>query len=154
MLYRLIERPELVAQLRADPSLIPSAVEEFLRFDSPVQGLFRTNPEPSEVRGEVLVPGSRLQVMFASANRDSEVFDDPDSIRLDRFGPGSRSHLAFGWGVHHCIGAALARREGAVALRLMIDRFETVERTGDVAVNEPFVLRGLTTLPIRWTVRR
>jgi cytochrome P450 len=154
MLYRLIERPELVAQLRADPSLIPSAVEEFLRFDSPVQGLFRTNPEPSEVRGEVLAPGSRLQVMFASANRDPEVFDDPDSIRLDRFGPGSRSHLAFGWGVHHCIGAALARREGAVALRLMIDRFETVERTGDVAVNEPFVLRGLTTLPIRWTVRR
>ena len=95
-----------------------------------------------------------MQVLFASANRDPDVFDDPDSIRLDRFGPGSRSHLAFGWGVHHCIGAALARREGAVALRLMVDRFDTVERTGDVAVNDPFVLRGLTTLPIRWTVRR
>ena len=95
-----------------------------------------------------------MQALFASANRDEDVWDEPDEIRLDRFGPGSRSHLAFGWGVHHCIGAALARHEGQVALRWMVERFETVELTGDVAVNEPFILRGLTTLPIRWTIRR
>jgi cytochrome P450 len=154
MLYRLIERPELVAQLRAEPGLIPSAVEEFLRYDAPVQGLFRVNPEPAEVRGESLPPDSRVQALFASANRDEDVWDEPDEIRLDRFGPGSRSHLAFGWGVHHCIGAALARHEGQVALRWMVERFETVDLTGDVAVNEPFILRGLTTLPIRWTTRR
>jgi cytochrome P450 len=154
MLYRLIERPELVAQLRAEPDLIPSAVEEFLRYDAPVQGLFRVNPEPAVVCGESLPPESRVQALFASANRDEDVWDEPDEIRLDRFGPGSRSHLAFGWGVHHCIGAALARHEGQVALRWMVERFETVELTGDVAVNEPFILRGLTTLPIRWTTRR
>ena len=154
MLYRLIQRPDLAAQLRADPSLIPAAVEEFLRFDSPVQGLFRSNPDSAEACGESLPPGSRVQALFASANRDPEVFDDPDELRLDRFGPGSRSHLAFGWGVHHCIGAPLARREGQVALRWIVERFDTVELIGDVAVNQPFILRGLTTLPIRWTIRR
>jgi len=154
MLYRLVERPELVDRLRTDPALVPSAVEEFLRYDSPVQGLFRTNPEPAEACGEQLPAGSRVQALFASANRDPAVFDDPDTIHLDRFGPGQRSHLAFGWGVHHCIGAPLARREGQLALRWMVERFETVELAGDVAVNEPFILRGLTTLPIRWTNRR
>jgi cytochrome P450 len=147
MLYRLIEQPELVQQLRVEPHLITSAVEEFLRFDSPVQGLFRSNPEPSMVAGTELPAGSRLQVLFASANRD-DVWDHPDEIQLDRFGPGARQHLAFGWGVHHCIGNALARREGELALRWIVERFETVERTGPVAVNEPFILRGLTTLPI------
>ncbi len=153
MLYRLIEQPDLIAQLRADPALISSAVEEFLRFDSPVQGLFRVNLEPAVVGGETLPAGSRVQALFASANRDDAVFDQPDELHLDRFGPGATPHLAFGWGVHHCIGAALARREGSLALRWITERFETVERIGPVAVNEPFILRGLTTLPIRWTVR-
>jgi cytochrome P450 len=154
MLYRLIERPDLADRLRADPSLIPSAVEEFLRFDSPVQGLFRSNPDPAVACGEPLPPGSRVQALFASANRDPDVFDDPDELHVDRFGPGSRSHLAFGWGVHHCIGAPLARREGQLALRWIVERFDRVELIGDVAVNAPFILRGLTTLPIRWTSRR
>jgi cytochrome P450 len=154
MLYRLIEQPELIDQLRSEPELIPPAVEEFLRFDSPVQGLFRSNPEPSTVAGTELPAASRMQVLFASANRDGAVWDRPDEIVFDRFGPGARPHLAFGWGVHHCIGNALARREGELALRWIVDRLDTVERTGPVAVNEPFILRGLTTLPIRWTVRR
>ena len=154
MLYRLIEQPALGEQLRAEPHLIPSAVEEFLRFDSPVQGLFRSNPEPSDVAGTELSARSRLQLLFASANRDEQVWDRAHEIQLDRFGPGARPHLAFGWGVHHCIGNALARREGELALRWIVERFDTVEQTGPVAVNEPFILRGLTTLPIRWTVRR
>ena len=153
MLYRLIDRPDLIETLRSAPEQIPAAVEEFLRFDSPVQGLFRTNPQPATVCGEVLPAGSRVQALFASANRDPEVFDQPDELRLDRFGPGSRSHLAFGWGVHHCIGASLARREGQLALRWIVERFDTVGLVGEVAVNEPFILRGLTTLPIRWTTR-
>ena len=157
MLYRLIEQPELFAQLRRNPNLIPAAVEEFLRFDSPVQGLFRVNPQPNIVCDTAMPAESRVMALFASANRDEAVWDDPDTIRFDRFGAGAgtgtKPHLAFGWGVHHCIGATLARSEGRLALRLMIDRFETVERTGDVAINEPFILRGLTTLPIRWTVR-
>jgi cytochrome P450 len=153
MLYRLVERPELVERLRGDPGLIPSAVEEFLRFDSPVQGLFRTNAVACTVRGVEIAERTKLQVLFAAANRDPDVWDDPDELRLDRHRPGSRPHLAFGWGVHHCIGAPLARREGQFALRMMVERFDRVELTGPVAVNAPFILRGLTTMPIRWTVR-
>ena len=153
MLYRLIQQPELVDLLRADPSLIPWAVEEFLRYDSPVQGLFRTNQDECVVHGERIEAGTKVQLLFAAANRDPEVWQDPDDIQLDRFGPGSKPHLAFGWGVHHCIGNVLARREGQLALRWMVETFEKVELIGPVQVNQPFILRGLTTLPIRWTLR-
>jgi cytochrome P450 len=154
MLWRLIQQPELMQQLRDDPSKIQWAVEEFLRFDSPVQGLFRTNKEECEIRGETIPERSKMQLLFAAANRDPRVWDNPDEINLDRFGPGAKPHLAFGWGVHHCIGNVLARREGQMALRWMIDTFATIELTGDVKVNQPFILRGLTTLPIKWTVRK
>jgi cytochrome P450 len=152
MLYRLIERPQLIDQLRADPSLIPEAVEEFLRFDAPVQGLFRTNAADASVAG-VEIPGkTKVQVLFAAANRDDAYWEQPDEIRFDR--PAGRPHLAFGWGVHHCIGAPLARREGQMTLRWIVERFESVELIGPVTTNETFILRGLTSLPIRWTVRR
>ena len=153
MLYRLIQQPELVELLRADPSLIPWAVEEFLRYDSPVQGLFRTNRDECVVHGEKIEADTKVQLLFAAANRDPEVWHDPDDIQLDRFGPGTKPHLAFGWGVHHCIGNVLARREGQLALRWMVETFEKVELIGPVQVNQPFILRGLTTLPIRWTLR-
>ena len=153
MLYRLIQQPELGDLLRADPSLIPWAVEEFLRYDSPVQGLFRTNRDECVVHGEKIEADTKVQLLFAAANRDPEVWQDPDDIQLDRFGPGSKPHLAFGWGVHHCIGNVLARREGQLALRWMVETFEKVELIGPVQVNQPFILRGLTTLPIRWTLR-
>ena len=153
MLYRLIQQPELVDLLRADASLIPWAVEEFLRYDSPVQGLFRTNRDECVVHGEKIEADTKVQLLFAAANRDPEVWQDPDDIQLDRFGPGTKPHLAFGWGVHHCIGNVLARREGQMALRWMVETFEKVELIGPVQVNQPFILRGLTTLPIRWTLR-
>ncbi len=152
MLYRMIEQPHLADQLRADPSLIPAAVEEFLRFDSPVQGLFRTNAQECEVRGQVIPAGTKMQVLYAAANRDPDAWQEPDEIQFER--SGGPPHLAFGWGVHHCIGAPLARLQARVALRLMVERFDSVSLIGPVAVNEPFILRGLTTLPIRWTVRR
>jgi cytochrome P450 len=153
MLYRLIHQPELVDLLRADPSLIPWAVEEFLRYDSPVQGLFRTNRDECVVHGEKIEADTKVQLLFAAANRDPEVWQDPDNIQLDRFAPGTKPHLAFGWGVHHCIGNVLARREGQLALRWMVETFEKVELIGPVQVNQPFILRGLTTLPIRWKLR-
>jgi len=153
MLYRLIQQPELGDLMRADPSLIPWAVEEFLRYDSPVQGLFRTNRDGCVVHGEKIEADTKVQLLFAAANRDPEVWQDPDDIQLDRFGPGTKPHLAFGWGVHHCIGNVLARREGQLALRWMVETFEKVELIGPVQVNQPFILRGLTTLPIRWTLR-
>jgi cytochrome P450 len=151
MMYRLIQQPELVDELRSDMSLIPFAVEEFLRFDSPVQGLFRTNAEACEIDGVAIPPRTKLQALFAAANRDPAYWESPDEIRFDR--PSGRPHLAFGWGIHHCIGAPLARREGQMTLRWILDRFESVEVIGPVTTNETFILRGLTSLPIRWTVR-
>jgi len=154
MLYRLIQDPSLADKIRHDPDLVPLAVEEFLRFDSPVQGLFRTNRDGCPLGDHDLAERTKVQLLFAAANRDAEVWDEPDHIRLERFAPGSRPHLAFGWGVHHCIGNALARREAQLALRLMVETFAEIELIGPVAVNEPFILRGLTTLPVRWKVRR
>jgi cytochrome P450 len=154
MLWRLVQQPELMHELRNDPSKIQWAVEEFLRFDSPVQGLFRTNKQECEVRGQTVPERTKVQLLFAAANRDPRMWEEPDTIKLDRFGPGVKPHLAFGWGVHHCIGNVLARREGQMALRWMIETFETIELTGEVQVNQPFILRGLTTLPIKWTIRK
>lgn len=152
MLYRLIEHPHLAEQLRDEPQRTDAAIEEFLRFDSPVQGLFRTNAERCPLGDDELEPRTKVQLLFAAANRDPSVFEAPDEIRFDR--SPTRPHLAFGWGIHHCIGAALARLEARTALRLMVERFDHVELTGPVAVNEPFVLRGLTRMPIAWTVRQ
>ena len=151
MLYRLIENPELVETLRADMTLVPAAVEEFLRYDSPVQGLFRTNAVECAIDGFVIPPRTKLQALFAAANRDPAYWEAPDEIRFDR--PSGRPHVAFGWGIHHCIGAPLARREGQMTLRWILERFESFEVIGPVTTNETFILRGLTSLPIRWKVR-
>jgi len=154
MLYRLITQPHLVDELRHHPDRWDGAVEEFLRFDAPVQGLFRTAVNDENVGGVPVPAGTKVQLLFAAANRDPAVWADPDILRPDRHTVGSRPHLAFGWGVHHCIGAPLARREARLTLELILTTFEHVELTGEVAVNEPFILRGLTTMPIRWRVRR
>lgn len=152
MLYRLIGDPGLFRTLRERPELVEPAVEEFLRFDSPVQGLFRSGREACRLGEAELAPGTKVQVLFAAANRDPRVWDDPDVIDPERFVAGGRPHLAFGWGVHHCIGNALARHEARFALRAMLDTFAEIELVGDVEVNFPFILRGLTTLPVRWRV--
>jgi cytochrome P450 len=150
MLYRLIERPDLMRRLRADRSLLPAAVEEALRFDSPVHGLFRTNAREAEVHGTTIAPGTKLQLAFASANRDPDQFPDPDAFRLDRERREIGRHVAFGWGIHLCIGAPLARSETRIAFDRILDRLDHIELDGPVERNDSFVLHGLTELPIRW----
>jgi cytochrome P450 len=151
MLYRLLERPELMETLRRDPVLIPTAVEEALRFDSPVHGLFRTNAEACELHGVTVPPRSKLQVAYAAANRDPRQFDDPDEFRLDRERRQAARHVAFGWGIHFCIGAPLARLEARVAFEQLLSRLTTIELAGEPRRNDSFVLHGLTSLPIRFT---
>lgn len=150
MLYRLLERPEIFAQLRADPTLLDAAIEEALRFDSPVQGLFRTNPLACPVHGETIPANTKTQLLYASANRDPARFTDPDEFRVDRDVDESRRHLAFGWGIHFCIGAPLARMETRVTFRRILERMHDVELIGPPVRNDSFVLHGLTSLPIRW----
>ena len=154
MLYRLIERPQVMQRLRDDRSLIPAAVEEALRFDSPVQGLFRTNESPCVVHGESIPERSKVQMLFASANRDPAQFHDPDEFLIDRERREIGRHVAFGWGIHHCIGAPLARLETRIAVEQILDRLDDIELAGAPERNDSFVLHGLTRLPIRWRVRR
>jgi cytochrome P450 len=150
MLYRLLERPELMAALRADHELIPKAVEEALRYDSPVHGLFRTNAEACELHGQAIPERSKLQVTYAAANRDPGRFREPDEFLLDRERQEAARHLAFGWGLHYCLGAALARLETRIAFEQLLNRLDSIELDGEAVRNDSFVLHGLTHLPIRF----
>ena len=150
LLYRLLERPAQMAAVRRDFDLIPVAVEEALRFDSPVHGLFRTNAEECVLHGETMPPRTKLQVCYAAANRDPEQFPEPDEFRLDRDRRETARHVAFGWGIHFCIGAPLARLEAKIAFEQLLSRLDHIELAGEPARNDSFVLHGLTRLPIRF----
>ena len=143
----LLRNPDQMQRLRDDPSLIPSAVDELLRFDSPVQTDFRRALEDCEVNGFPLKKRDNIVLLLGAANRDPDVFDDPD--RLD-VGRGDRSHLSFGRGIHHCIGAPLARLEGRVVLEMLLERFSQINLGGEQPrFRNSIVLRGLESLPVR-----
>jgi cytochrome P450 len=150
LFYRFAQRPDLAEQVRSDPSLIDAAIEEGLRFDSPVQGLFRTNVCPAHLRGEEIPEKTKVQILFAGANRDPRRWSDPDEFRLDRDPREQRSHVAFGWGIHHCIGAPVARLETKVTLERLLPRMADIELDGEPDTTETFILRGLSKLPLRW----
>ena len=153
MLYRLLERPALSAALRENIGLLPAAIEEALRFDSPVHGLFRTNADECVVHGESIPRGTKLQLAFAAANRDPAQFTDPDEFKLDGDRRELGRHVAFGWGLHFCIGAPLARLEARVAFEQLLARIDGIVLDGEPERNDSFVLHGLTRLPIRFTKR-
>ena len=143
----LLRHPDQLQRLREDPSLIPSAVDELLRFDSPVQTDFRRALEDCEVNGFPLKKRDNIVVLLGAANRDPDVFEDPD--RLD-VGRGDRSHLSFGRGIHHCIGAPLARLEGRIVLEMLLERFSQISLRGEhPRFRNSIVLRGLESLPVR-----
>jgi cytochrome P450 len=121
-IWVLHEHPQDRARLVADPSLIPTAIEEVLRFESPVIGLARTTTRDVDVRGVRIPGGARVQMNYASANRDDRAFVDAHRFDLDRT---DQRHLAFGHGIHFCLGAALARLEARVALEELLGRFPT-----------------------------
>jgi cytochrome P450 len=142
----LARRPDLWKACREDRSLIPLALEETLRYDSPVQNLGRETTRDVEIHGVAIPAGSRVVVSFGAANRDPEVFEAPDDFRLDR---GDSRHLAFGQGRHFCLGAGLARLEGRIALEALLDRFEHIEP--GVAAPQRLhstVIRGFDALPL------
>jgi cytochrome P450 len=143
----LLHAPEQAALWRHDPDLDANAVEELLRYDSPVQLSRRVTLEDYEVAGHVIPKGVLVIASLGSANRDELVFGaDADHVRLDR--PNAKSHASFGGGVHHCLGAALARREGGTALASLVRRFPKLELAGEPARNGRINLRGLTELPV------
>jgi cytochrome P450 len=142
----LLEHPDAWARLRADPGLVPVAVEEALRHDSPIQGLFRTAAVDVECAGAHIARGSRVLLLYAAANRDPAHVDDPDAFRLDR---GDLEHVGFSSGPHHCLGAHLARMETAAALRALIDAGVTsLAAAGEVVRTTNPTLRGVRELPL------
>ena len=142
----LLRNPGELERLRANPSLIPAAVEELLRFDSPVQTDFRGALEDCEVNGAPVRRGENIVLLIGSANRDPAAFEEPD--RLD-IGRAEGSHISFGRGIHHCIGAPLARLEGRIVLEVLLERFASLRLlTERPAYRGGVVLRGLESLPI------
>ncbi|MCW2524776.1 MAG: Cytochrome, partial [Frankiales bacterium] len=115
----LAEQPELQAQLRAQPDLIPAFIEEACRVDAPFRGHYRVLTEDVELAGHSLKAGSRLVLMWQAANRDESIYSDPDEVHLDR---ANRYHVGFGWGIHLCVGAPLARVEARVAVETLLAR--------------------------------
>lgn len=149
--WRLLQRRELWEQVCADPSLVDVAIEESLRFDAPVLGLFRTNTCPVTVSGVEIPEDSKVMMLYSAADRDAEVFDDPDTFRLDRDVEHlRRRHLAFGTGLHFCLGAPLARLESRTALAALVRRLPTLELAGPTQRIEPFLLYGQHRLPVKW----
>jgi cytochrome P450 len=143
----LLRTPSERDRLRDDPSLDRSAVDELLRYDSPIQMTQRVALEPFALEdGAVVPPGEQMIVMLGAANRDPAAFAEPD--RLDVGRNESRRHLAFGGGIHHCLGAALARVEGEIAVPSLLRRFPNMELAGEPTRRPNFTLRGLEHLPV------
>ena len=147
----LAEHPAQWALLRDEPSRIADVVEEALRLSTPTQGMFRLVKEDVEVAGTVIPKGSMAVLMFCSANRDESLFADPDA-----FVPGRanlKRNVAFGSGIHFCLGAALARAEAIVALECLVRRVESISLAhGNTLEYEPsFILRGLKSLTLNFT---
>jgi cytochrome P450 len=145
----LLRHPDQLALLRADPTLVPNAVEEFLRYDGPVNlATFRYTTEPVEIGGTTIPKGEVVLVSLVSANRDPERYGDPARLDVTRDAAG---HVAFGYGIHHCLGAPLARLEGEIAFRTLLDRFPGLALAGDPATlgwRQSTLIHGLVRLPV------
>ena len=148
-LLALIENPDAQARLRADPSLLPGAVDEMVRWVSPVRHFFRTATRDHELRGKAVRAGDSLMMCYPSANRDEDIFDDPFSFRIDR--PANR-HIAFGYGPHLCLGMHMARMEIRIFYEELLRRVASVELAGDPAWLASTNVGGLKRLPIRFAM--
>jgi cytochrome P450 len=144
--WTLFRYPDQLKALREDRSLLPSAVEELLRFDTPLQMFERWVLEPFELHGHEIPKGAELGLIFGSANRDDRVFDDPDALDLSR---DPNPHLTFGAGIHFCLGAPLGRLELQTSFATLLDRFPGMELVEEPTWKPGYVVRGLAGLRVR-----
>lgn len=150
-LWILLREPGLYERVRDDRSLVEPFVEEALRLESPTQGLYRRVARDTELAGVPLPEGATVHIRYAAANRDGDMFPDPDRVDLDR--PNLRRHMAFSLGEHHCPGEGLSRLEQRMALDTVLDRLPDLRLTDDNDFTHApgFVLRALDHLHIAWT---
>ncbi|WP_242611267.1 cytochrome P450 [Blastococcus saxobsidens] len=141
----LLRTPDQLARLRADRSLLPGAIEELIRFDSPLQLFERTATTDVEIGGVVVERGQKIGALLGAANRDPAVFAEPDRLDVGRT---ENPHITFGAGIHFCIGAPLARVELQASFGALLDRTTTFELGAEPVRRPEFVIRGLETLPV------
>ena len=148
----LLQHPEQLRALSDDPALIPNAVEEMLRFEPPIQSSRRYALEDTVIGGVPMPAGRTGVVSIGAANRDPEVFTDPDTFDIAR--SNAAQHLAFASGIHHCLGAALARLEGQIVFEALLRDGRMLELAGKPERRLLLNLRGLETLPVRFAAGR
>ncbi len=143
------EQPELWEQLRNDPELLPSAMEEVLRYRSPVQCMFRVAKQDTVIAGQEIQAGSRMVAWIGSANHDEDQFERPEDFIIDRT---PNRHLAFGQGIHYCLGAPLARLEARIALTEMLERFQSfhIKKGTELQRLPGMLIYGIRALPIEF----
>ncbi len=149
-LLALIENPGELARLRDNLDLMPTAVEEMIRWTTPVKEFMRTAAEDTTVRGVPIAQGESVYLAYVSGNRDEEVFDEPFRFDIAR---DPNRHVSFGYGVHFCLGAALARMEMNSLFTELVPRLESIELTGEPELAATTFVGGLKHLPIRYSVR-
>jgi cytochrome P450 len=145
----LAERPDLQGELRSRPSLVPNFVEEALRYDPPFRGHYRVVTRDSELGGKPLPAGSHLVLVWPAANRDPALYEHADEVQLDR--PNPRHHVGFGWGIHLCLGAPLARVEAKVAIETLLVRTRRFGVDPDglpLRYHPSLMVRRLASLPL------
>ena len=141
----LLANPEALATLRAEPERIPAAIEEMLRYDAPVQGVVRFVTRDTQIGERTVKAGEVIMGMTGAANRDPDQFPEPARFDIDRT---DVRHLAFGQGIHYCVGAPLARVEAAIAFRALLARWPSIEAAGDAEIGGTFLIRGPARLPL------
>lgn len=152
----LSDHPAERARLEADWSLLDVAIEEILRYESPVEGLFRSTKCPVRLGDVDLPAGAKVRIVYASANRDDSRFDDAQTFRLDRPVADLRGHIAFGTGPHACIGSALARRQLSITLETILRRLPGIEvdASKEAVRATALIINGYKVLPVRWDATR
>jgi len=149
-LQALIENPDQLAKLRDNPDLMPTAVEEMIRWVTPVKEFMRTAAEDTELHGKTIKAGDAVLLSYVSANRDEDAFDDPFAFNIERE---PNKHLAFGHGLHFCLGAPLARMEIAAFFTELLSRLDHIELAGEPQLTATTFVGGLKHLPIRYSLR-
>ncbi|MEM1367790.1 MAG: cytochrome P450 [Cyanobacteria bacterium P01_H01_bin.15] len=150
-IWLLLRHPEQLAKLQANPSLAASAADEVLRYEAPVQFVMRIAVDPLEMRGKTSEPGSNLEICLGAANRDPEMFPEPDRFDITR--PNSNRNLAFAAGMHGCIGGSMARLELKIALREIVKALPQMAiNTDTLTWRDNIVIRSLRSLPITWQI--
>ncbi|TGB44536.1 cytochrome P450 [Mycolicibacterium peregrinum] len=149
-LHALIENPDQLARLKAQPGLMGTAVEEMIRWSTPVKEFMRTATADTTVRGVPIAKGESVYLAYVSGNRDEEIFANPHRFDVGR---DPNKHLAFGYGVHFCLGAALARMEMNSLFTELLGRLDSIELSGTPELSATTFVGGLKHLPIRYSLR-